>query len=138
MNLLVADTSAWHHAGDSRVIDQWRSHLAADRIAATPPMMLEVLYSARSAHEYAAIAQELAALRHVPCGAEAFERALAAQRALAERAPLHHRSVKIVDLLIAAAAELAGAAVWHYDSDYDRISEITGQHTEWIAPRSTL
>jgi predicted nucleic acid-binding protein len=46
--------------------------------------------------------------------------------------------VKINDLLIAAAAELAGVTVWHCDEDYDRICAITGQAVEWIAPRGSL
>jgi len=63
---------------------------------------------------------------------------LAVQKALGEAAALHHRSVKINDLLIAAAAELAGVTVWHYDEDYDRICAITDQAVEWIAPRGSL
>jgi hypothetical protein len=51
---------------------------------------------------------------------------------------LHHRSVKIPDLLIAAAAEAAQATVLHYDEDYDRIAAITGQPVQWIAPRGSL
>ncbi len=37
-----------------------------------------------------------------------------------------------------ASAELAGATVLHYDADYDRIAAITGQPTEWVAPRGSL
>ena len=51
---------------------------------------------------------------------------------------LHHRSVKIADLIIASAAEAAGATVLHYDADFDRIAEITGQAVRWIAPRGSL
>jgi predicted nucleic acid-binding protein len=40
--------------------------------------------------------------------------------------------VKIPDLLIAATAEKAGLTVLHYDRDYDRIAEVTGQPTEWV------
>ncbi len=54
------------------------------------------------------------------------------------RKAMHHRSVKLNDLLIAAAAELGGATVWHYDEDYDRIAELTGQPVEWIATRGSL
>jgi len=46
--------------------------------------------------------------------------------------------VKIADLLIAASAEAGDAVVWHYDADFDRIVEITGQAAEWIAPRGSL
>ena len=60
------------------------------------------------------------------------------QRSLSEIGGLHHRSVNIADLLIAAAAELSGSVVWHYDEDFDRISAVTHQPTEWIAPRGSL
>lgn len=52
--------------------------------------------------------------------------------------PYSQIAIKPVDLLIAAVAELAGAAVWHYDSDYDRIAEVTGQPMEWVVPRGLL
>lgn len=138
MTLLLADTSAWHRASHPAVVRQWGEHLAADRIATTPPVRLEVLYSSRSGNDYDALTRELSALHQVACGEAAFDRALEVQRALARKAALHHRSVKIIDLLVAAAAELGGASVWHYDSDYDRIAEITGQPTSWIAPRGSL
>jgi predicted nucleic acid-binding protein len=42
-----------------------------------------------------------------------------------------------MDLLIAAAAELAGLVVLHYDRDYDRIAKVTGQRTKWIVEAGT-
>jgi predicted nucleic acid-binding protein len=48
------------------------------------------------------------------------------------------RSVKHADLLIAAAAELAGMTLLHYDADYDTIAGVTGQATRWAAPRGSL
>jgi predicted nucleic acid-binding protein len=99
---------------------------------------LEVLYSARSAPDYDAIADELRALHVVPVDARTFERALEVQRALAHVGGLHHRSVTIADLIIAAAAEAVDDVVWHYDEDFDRIAAVTGQPCEWIAPRGSL
>lgn len=135
---LLADTSAWHRSGHPELAERWAHELAADRIATTPPVRLEVLYSARSAADYAAVAEELDALMQVGCGASAFARAEQVQRLLGERAALHHRSVKLLDLLIAAAAEQADVTVWHYDADYERIAAVTGQPTEWVAPRGSL
>lgn len=137
-DLLVVDTSAYHRLRHPEVAEAWDRALGFDRVALTPPAKLEILYSARDAEEYAGVAEELNAFRQVPCGPRAWTRALGVQEALAERHALHHRSVQIIDLLIAAAAELAGATVWHYDSDYDRIAEVTGQPTEWVAPRGSL
>lgn len=48
-----------------------------------------------------------------------------------------HRTVKLGDLLI-AAAERAQLVVLHYDRDFDRIATITSQPTEWVAPPGTV
>ena len=138
VGLLLADTSVYHRAGLPDVSHLWREGLIADRIAVTPPVRLEVLYSAQSAADYERTAMRLNALRQVPCGQDAMERALEVQHRLARKHALHHRRVSLPDLLIAAAAELAGVTVWHYDSDYDRIAEVTGQPTEWIVPRGSI
>lgn len=31
-----------------------------------------------------------------------------------------------------------GATVLHYDTDQDRIAALTGQPTEWVAPKGSL
>ena len=41
-----------------------------------------------------------------------------------------HRAPSIPDVLIAAAAELAGLTVLHLDKDFELIATITGQPTE--------
>jgi predicted nucleic acid-binding protein len=112
--------------------------LATDSLGICAQVRLEILYSARGAADYERLGAELLALHDLPCGADQFARALEVQRELARRGGLHHRSVKIPDLLIAATAEAAGATLWHYDEDYDRIAEITGQPAAWIAPRGSL
>jgi len=93
--------------------------------------------SAQTARDYDAISRELDALRQLPCDAPALQRALDVQRLLAHLRPLHHR-VAIPDLIIAAVAELSGAAVWHYDRDFDRIAAITGQEVVWLAQPGSL
>lgn len=135
--LLLADTSAWHRATHPDVEDRWGGHLDRNEIATTELVRLEVLYSAQKARDYEEVDAELRALRQLPGSAQAFRRALEVQFLLARRRALHHR-LAITDLVIAAVAELAGATVWHYDADYDRIADVTGQPTEWIAPRGSL
>lgn len=85
MSLLLADTSAWHHTAHPDVAAQWHANLAADRVAVTPPMRLEVLSSARSARDYADISLELDALHQVRCDGRAFDHAPSVQQALSER-----------------------------------------------------
>ena len=41
-----------------------------------------------------------------------------------------HRAPSIPDIIIAAAAELAGLTVLHMDKDFELIATITGQPTE--------
>ena len=138
MTLFSVDTSAWHHAANPGVADAWRRYLDRDQLGLCDQARLEILWSARSAEDYESLAEELSALRAVATTASTFERALEVQRRLARAGGLHHRSVKIADLVIAAASEAANATVLHYDSDFDRIAEITGQPMEWIAPRGSL
>ncbi len=136
--LLLADTSAWNRSGSSWIAARWRRELDKNRIATTGPVRLEVLYSTQTAHDYDVTVWQLDALRQLPCGDDAWARALDVQRRLAHKRALHHRSVKMPDLLVAAVAELEGAVVWHYDEDFDRIAAVTGQSTEWLAPRGSL
>ena len=111
VTLYLADTSAWHRARDPQVAAAWADRLGNDTLATCRQVRLEILFSARSAREYEQLAAELLALHQLPCGAEQFDRALEVQRQLARRGGLHHRSVKLPDLVIAASAEAAGAIV---------------------------
>jgi predicted nucleic acid-binding protein len=138
VTLLLADTSAWHRATNAAVAGEWEHHLSQAELATCAQVRLEILYSARTPAAYAELAAELGALRQVPCGEDQFDRALEVQAELARLGGLRHRSVKIADLLIAASAEAAGAVLWHYDDDFDRIASITGQAATWIAPRGSL
>lgn len=138
VKIYLADTSAWHRATHREIAVAWESRLATDSLATCAQVRLEILYSARGSDDYDKLSAELLALHQLPCGAEQFERALEIQQQLARRGGLHHRSVKIPDLIIAACAEAAGAIVWHYDEDHERVAEITGQPAEWIAPRGSL
>lgn len=138
MTRFCIDTSAWHRSTDPRVAAVWRRHLEADELVICDQVRLEILYSARSARDYDELTQELAGLATIPTDPATLVRALEVQRLLAHVGGLHHRSVKIADLIIAAAAESAQATVLHYDSDYDRIAEVTSQPVEWIAPPGAL
>jgi predicted nucleic acid-binding protein len=48
------------------------------------------------------------------------------------------RAVALPDLLIAAVTERERIIVLHYNGDYDLITEITGQPTQWVVPRGTV
>ena len=58
------------------------------------------------------------------------DRAVTVQLLLADQG--HHRAVSVPDLLVAAAAELAGLTVLHDDKDFERIAAVTGQPIEHL------
>ncbi|HEX4804436.1 MAG TPA: PIN domain nuclease [Conexibacter sp.] len=97
---------------------------------------LEVLFSAETPRAYAYYARALRKLPRVPMSEEVLDRALEVQGRLAKRS--QHRGVSLPDLIIAACAEGAGLAVLHYDADYERIAEVTGQPVQWVVPRGSV
>ncbi len=137
MTLLLADTSVWARSITGEVAERFNDAIARGRVAITPVVRLEVLYMAQGTAAYDRLRTSLDALHQVPLDADVASRAEEVQSQLARRA-MHHRSVGVNDLLIAAAAEAAGVTVWHYDEDYDRIAAVTGQPAEWIVARGSV
>ncbi len=135
----VYDTSALILAArDQSTARDLADALAADEVAITEPILLEYLNGARNIAEYDRFARGLRAARLVRTTTADWDRALEVHRSFAESGPGHRRSVRLADLIIAAAAERHGLPIVHYDADYDRIADVTGQATRWVAPRGSL
>lgn len=133
---VVADTSAIARLGQPKL--RWLvSSMSAGRVYLTPLVDLELGRVARSPAEHARQRLRRAAtyrrLEHEPAD---YERAMDVQEQLTKGGL--HRAVALTDLLVAAAAERVGYPVVHYDQDYDRIAEVTGQQVHWVAPRGSL
>lgn len=109
--------------------------LEAGAVATCGVVDLEVAYSARDAATHAAVLAERSVLPRAAVDDAVVARALEVQGLLARRGA--HR-LPIADLLIAAAAERAGLVVLHYDADFTRIAEVTGQAEEWVVPRGSV
>ncbi|MXV91485.1 MAG: PIN domain nuclease [Acidimicrobiia bacterium] len=133
--LYLADKSALARLHHPTVARRMGPLLVDGLVATTPIVDLAVLYSARSPADYEDVLAERRALPSFPLTPEVTDRAVDVQRRLAQEG--RHR-LPLPDLLIAATAELNGLAVLHYDADYDRIAEVTGQRCEWVAPRGSL
>ena len=130
------DTSALILAArDPAVAAGLREALARDEVAISEQILLEYLNGARNAAEYARFDDTLRAARLLSTSANDWQRALQVHRLLAESGPGHQRSVRLVDLIVAAAAERLGHPIAHCDHDYDRIAGLTGQPTRWVAAR---
>jgi predicted nucleic acid-binding protein len=135
----LADTSAWSNRHKSTPVRaDFDSRVAEGEIATCPMVMLELLWTTRDAADFAAARAELEALPHVPIEQRAWQRAMDVFEALAAGGPLHHRRVALPDLLVAAAAELAGIPICHYDADFDVIAELTDQPVRAIAQLGSL
>jgi hypothetical protein len=135
--LHLADTSAWNRSGtDEAIATRWNELLDEGALAICSPVRLELLYSARSPADYAALADDLVGLPELALDGRVVARAEEVQAALAETS--QHRAARAADLYIAAVAELNDATLLHYDRHFDAIAVVTGQPAEWIAPRGTV
>lgn len=97
---------------------------------------LEYLNNAPDPRSYEILWGALRAHRWIDVTDDAMNRALEVHRELARSS--QHRHFRLPDLIIAAAAELHGAPVLHYDADCDRIAAVTGQSVEWVIPKGSL
>lgn len=129
----LLDTSAW-------VVAQ-RSDAVAERLAAearigalgvTTVTALEVLYTSRNAEQYRSTLERMRRLAWYDLSDQ--RAAIEVQHRLALRG--QHRT-SLPDVIVAATAAEHGLTVLHYDSDYERLAEVTGIAHEWVAPRGS-
>jgi predicted nucleic acid-binding protein len=132
----LADKSALALFHLEPVASRMESLFLAGEVATCGIVDLELLFSARSTADYLAILADRRSLPRAEVGKVGIERAVEVQTALARKG--QHRGLAIPDLLIAAAAEAAGLTVLHYDADFDRVAEVTGQPTEWVVPKGSV
>jgi len=97
----------------------------------------EILLSARRGDDFDILAERLTAIQAAPVTASVVRAAETAMRALAHRSSGSQR-LPIVDYLVAASAQELGAAVIHYDRDYDTLAEILEFESVWLAPAGSL
>ena len=129
------DTSALILATrEPRVASELREALTRDEVTISEPILLEYLNGARNATEYGRLDDALRAMRVLPTTPEDWQRALEVHRMLAQTGAGHQRSVRLVDLIVAAVAERHRHPVVHVDHDNDRIAGLTGQAVRWVAP----
>ena len=131
----LTDKSAWEQARyDKRARQRLHELREAGQLAVCVVSMAELLYSARDADELARLRIDLSSLTYLHMTPGAEQHLADVMAALALRG--QHRT-PIPDLMLAAVAHAHSAVVLHYDSDYERIAEVTGQPHEWIVPRGT-
>jgi predicted nucleic acid-binding protein len=112
---------------------EWAGRIERGLVRITTVTRLEAGYSARSGPELRA------GLRQPPLSSMPVEyltpaiedRAVEVLTLLADRG--QHRAPSIPDLIVAAAAELAGLTVLHVDKDFEVIADVTGQPLERLS-----
>ncbi|HTA06505.1 MAG TPA: PIN domain-containing protein [Solirubrobacteraceae bacterium] len=134
---LLVDTSAWARAHRPGIREPWIEVLRGDRLRLSPVVKMEILMSARNGSSFDSLAEHLSALRVAPLTPSVLRSAEDAMRALAGRSDGAQR-LPIVDYLVAAAAQETGAAVIHYDRDYDLLAEIMSFESIWLSPPGSL
>jgi predicted nucleic acid-binding protein len=134
---LLVDTSAWARADHPTTRDSWLAALLGNRLRLSPLVRVEILLSTRGGSEFDQLAEHFDAIRPAPLSASIIRVAESTMRTLAHRSSGAQR-LPIVDYLVAAAAQELGAAVIHYDRDYDTLAEVLEFESIWLAPAGTL
>ncbi|MEV0454687.1 PIN domain nuclease [Catellatospora methionotrophica] len=126
----LIDKSALVRLSVSPDAGEWVDRISRGLVHITTVTLLEVGFSARSAHDLrTASSRPPLSLMPVEYLTPAMEqRAIDVQQQLADRG--QHRAPGIPDLLIAAAAERAGHVLLHRDKDFELIADLTGQANE--------
>jgi predicted nucleic acid-binding protein len=133
----LVDNSAWNRLKYAPVAARLRPLVDANLIATCGVLEVEALYSARNSEEYERMrTQRLAIFTYLESEETDLQRALATQRELCVKS--QHKGPRVPDLVIAAIAQRYGLTLIHYDSDFDRIAEVTAQRTEWVVPRGSV
>ncbi len=133
----LADSSAlarWHHPPVRTVLAPLVEH---GLIATCGITELVVLFSARGQADCGQVAADRRhAYEWLPTEDGDLRRALSVQAELAARGQLG--TVPLPDLIIAAVAERHRVCILHYDGDYERVAQITGQVTRWVVPEGSV
>ena len=126
----LIDKSALVRLPSSPDAQEWALRIERGLVRITTITRLEVGFSARSAKElHEGWKSPPMASMPVEYLTPAMEdRAVEVQSRLADRG--NHRVVSIPDLLVAAAGELAGYTILHFDKDFELVGKITGQPLE--------
>ncbi len=133
----LADTSVFVlQSRHTAVKERYNALVVEGRLAGCEMSAMEYLNNAANPRQYEDVHRALQGQHWMDVTTDAMDRALAVHRELARQS--QHRDFSLPDLIIAATAEQHGATVLHYDADYDRIADVTGQPTEWVVERGSL
>jgi len=119
---LLIDNSIYARRDHPLVAERWQQATEAGQLILVQPMLMEVLYSAKTGEAAREQLDDLQAAYDVELiDDEVWDLALGAQAQLAHVGNGYQRRFSITDLLTAALAHQLGIGVLHYDADFDQI-----------------
>jgi predicted nucleic acid-binding protein len=134
---VLLDTSAWMLA---RRIPEARELLLAaierSEVAWCWSVRYELTVDARGPNEIAAVDRTLEGLREIALDRTVQRGVLSVMRELAGTGSHGAHRLPLTDLTVAVAAQVYGLAVLHHDRHFERLGELLGIATPWIAEPS--
>lgn len=126
----LIDTSALVRLHTSPDAEFWAERIQRGLVRVVTVTRLEMGYAARAGEELRLRLrrQPYASMPVAYLTPAVEDRAVEVQTLLADQGK--HRAASIPDLLVAAAAEIAGLTVLHLDKDFDLIAQVTAQPVE--------
>lgn len=132
--LVLADTSAWIVA--RRVPKARELFLAAVEradVAWCWPVRYELMVDARGSESINALDRALERLREIVVDRAVQRGVLSAMRELAGGGSHGAHRLPLADLTVAVAAQQSGLTVLHHDRHFDRLADLLGVNSRWIA-----
>jgi predicted nucleic acid-binding protein len=134
--LVIVDSSV-RKREDEPAVKATLDEIGRSHTATCSVVTMELLFSARDVREFTKVELEESSTRSIPLTRSVERAARCAYRELLRGSDGRHR-VPVQDVLIAAAAQEAGASVLHYDHHFDRLEEVMRFGSVWVAPAGSL
>ncbi len=133
----LADKSSLTRFHLSPVANVLEPRIQAGLVATCAVVEFEMLWSTRSPAEFDDVRRDRSlSFEWLSIEDVDWRRVLDVQQQLWRTGAM--RKVPFPDLLVAAVAERHRLTVVHYDADFDVISALTGQATQWVVPRGSV
>jgi predicted nucleic acid-binding protein len=134
---VLADTSAWMQARrDPKARRLLLDASGRGDVCWCWPVRYELTIDARKAEGIAAVERTLEGLREIAVDRTVQRTVLAMMRELAAAGSHGAHRYPLTDLTVAAAAQVAGVEVLHFDQHLERLGSRFGVDQFWISPPS--
>jgi predicted nucleic acid-binding protein len=135
--MVLADTSGWMFARRApRARELLFAAVERGDVAWCWPVRYELIIDARGMDGIEAVDRALEGLREIAVDRAVQRGVLSAMRELASTGSHGAHRLPLTDLTVAVAAQLSGLDVLHYDRHFERLGELLGVRTPWIAEPS--